>query len=138
MKDKLTLKQKLFCEYYLESSGNATEAVIKAGYNVSRKNGVPDRILAKSIASENLTKPYIIKYLNSLLEAGGLNDAMVSVQLFFMITQDADLSAKLKAIDIYNKLKGRYNHPKTSSGYQTETMEEDVARLRKILPLPDH
>lgn len=70
---RLTLKQKLFCKYYLESLGNGTEAVIKAGYGVIRKNGQPDRILAKSIASENLTKPYIREHINELLEAKGFN-----------------------------------------------------------------
>lgn len=108
-KDKLTLKQKLFCEYYIEGNGNATEAVLKAGYNVSRKNGRPDRILAKSIASENLTKPYILSHIQERLEKAGFNDTGIMRQHLFLIKQFADLSVKAKAIDMYYKKTGAYD-----------------------------
>lgn len=49
----MTPKQKAFADYYLES-GNATDAARKAGY--SEKT-------AKSIASENLAKPYVSAYI---------------------------------------------------------------------------
>lgn len=52
----LSLKQKAFCEFYA-SSGNATESAIKAGYS---------KRTARSIAAENLTKPYIQDYLREL------------------------------------------------------------------------
>lgn len=55
--DKMTKKQKAFCDYYIET-GNATEAAIKAGY--SKKT-------AKAIGSENLTKPYIKQYIDERL-----------------------------------------------------------------------
>lgn len=55
--DKMTEKQKAFCDYYIET-GNATEAAIKAGY--SKKT-------AKVIGSENLTKPYIKQYIDERL-----------------------------------------------------------------------
>ena len=80
---KLSLKQKLFCQAYVETMGNATEAVVRAGYNISKKNGSPDRNLAKSIASENLTKPYISAYIASLLERVGLNDENVVLNIYF-------------------------------------------------------
>lgn len=51
---RLTQKQKLFVKFYVKS-GNATEAAVKAGYSKST---------ARSIASENLTKPYIKKVIN--------------------------------------------------------------------------
>lgn len=50
---KLTPKQQAFCDYYI-ASGNATEAAIKAGY--SEKT-------ARSVGSENLTKPDIKGYI---------------------------------------------------------------------------
>ncbi|MCG2689353.1 terminase small subunit [Candidatus Parcubacteria bacterium] len=106
--NKLTLKQQLFCDYYLEGYGNATEAVIKAGYNVSKKDGTPDRILAKSIASENLTKPYIYGYIQKKLEGFGFNDTTIMKQHLFLINQFADLSVKTKAIDMYYKKTGAY------------------------------
>lgn len=54
---KLTPKQKAFADYYIEL-GNATEAAKKAGY--SHKT-------ARSIGQENLTKPYIKKYIEERL-----------------------------------------------------------------------
>lgn len=55
---ELKEKQKLFCEEFLIDL-NATQAAIRAGY--SKKT-------ARSIAAENLTKPYIQEYLKSLIE----------------------------------------------------------------------
>lgn len=108
-KNKLTLKQSLFCISYVEGKGNATEAVISAGYNVSKKNGSPDRNLAKSIASENLTKPDIRNYIKMLLEESGFNELGIKLQHLFLIKQDSDLSVKVRAIDMYYKLTGAYN-----------------------------
>ena len=56
---KLTLKQKAFADYYVET-GNATEAAVRAGY--SKKT-------AKAIGSENLTKPAINEYIQERLKA---------------------------------------------------------------------
>lgn len=50
---KLTAKQKRFCDEYLIDL-NATQAAIRAGY--SEKN-------ARNIASENLAKPNVKKYI---------------------------------------------------------------------------
>lgn len=56
MKEKLTKKQKLFCKEYLKDL-NGTRAAIAAGY--SEKS-------AKMIAHENLTKPYLSDYIQSI------------------------------------------------------------------------
>lgn len=55
-KIKLTLKQKLFCDWYIKLGGSrhGTQAAIKAGY--SEKT-------AQEMASENLSKPMIQAYL---------------------------------------------------------------------------
>ena len=53
----MTLKQQRFADEYI-ITGNATQAAIKAGY--SKKT-------AKVIANENLTKPYIKKYIDERL-----------------------------------------------------------------------
>lgn len=55
MADKMTAKQRRFCEEYLIDL-NATQAAIRAGY--SKKN-------AQNIASENLAKPMIRKYIDA-------------------------------------------------------------------------
>lgn len=66
-KGKLTPKQKKFADKYLET-GNGTEAVIQAGYNLGGKNGskTPEQAteVASSIAHENLSKPDIVLYLD--------------------------------------------------------------------------
>ncbi|NEZ47812.1 hypothetical protein FDF74_11530 [Clostridium niameyense] len=53
---KLTDKQKLFCIYYVKYF-NATKAALKAGYS---------KDTARSIASENLAKPYICNEIKRL------------------------------------------------------------------------
>jgi len=133
MNDKLSLKQKLFCEAYINNLGNGTEAVIKAGYSIS-KNGHPDRNLAKSIASENLTKPDVLAYINTLLEKSGLNDENVSVQHWFLINQFADLGVKVKAIDMYYKLKNRYVPVDTHQEEQNKYLDDYIERLKTRLP----
>lgn len=52
---KLSVKQKRFADYYIET-GNATEAAIKAGY--SKKT-------ARQIGEQNLKKPYIAEYIQA-------------------------------------------------------------------------
>lgn len=56
---KLTVKQKAFAEEYIINGGNATQAVIKAGY--SKKN-------ATVIGKENLTKPHIREFISSYVK----------------------------------------------------------------------
>ena len=55
---KLNARQKAFCEYYV-ACGNATESAIKAGY--SKKT-------ADRIASENLRKLELKKYINEIMQ----------------------------------------------------------------------
>jgi phage terminase small subunit len=55
----LTEKEKLFCKQYIACKFNGTQAAINAGY--SKKT-------AAVIASENLRKPNIQKYLSELIE----------------------------------------------------------------------
>ncbi len=54
----MTEKQKRFCLEYIKNP-NATQAAIKAGYNSKS---------ARSIGSENLTKPDIQKYIQEALD----------------------------------------------------------------------
>ena len=56
--DKLTEKQKRFCDEYLVDL-NGTQAAIRAGY--SEKT-------ARTIAAENLTKPNIRKYIDERMK----------------------------------------------------------------------
>ncbi|WP_346891218.1 terminase small subunit [Clostridium sp. UBA3887] len=58
--DKLTPKQKAFCDYYIET-GNATEAYIRAGYNKKGARANSSRL----IANDNI-KQYIDERLKEI------------------------------------------------------------------------
>ncbi|OGK13843.1 hypothetical protein A2861_04505 [Candidatus Roizmanbacteria bacterium RIFCSPHIGHO2_01_FULL_38_15] len=133
MKDRITLKQQRFCDYYLEGSGNATEAVIKAGYNVKLKNGKPDRMTARNIASENLAKLGIKNYIRQKLEAHELSSENVMRQHAFLINQFADLSVKAKAIDMYYKKTGAYASDKNDEK-KNDNLDGFMDRLAKMFP----
>ena len=104
---ELNEKQKLFCKYYVseEFFGNGVRAYCMAyglDYTDIREyNG------AKVSACELLTKPNILTCINEQLDEAGLNDNFVDKQLLFALTQNADMSSKVKAIGEYNKLRQR-------------------------------
>ncbi len=125
---KLTPQQALFCELYAsdrEFFGNGVQSYVEA-YNVdTTKPGWYNT--AKSGASENLTKPYILERIEEIFEAHGLNDTFVDKQLEKLICQDADFKTKLGAIQEYNKMKGRItNKQEISAGIE----------LKGFLPKP--
>lgn len=99
---KMTLKEQSFCEAYLEFKGDGVDAVFEAGYEA--KNA----LVAAGIAYENLRKPNLIAYINSKLEEYGFNDDAVFKQHLYVLQQHADLKSKVKAIDMFYKLKGTY------------------------------
>lgn len=107
-KKKLTPKQELFCKLFAtnrEFFGNGTQAYAKA-YNIDlSKRGRLST--AKSNASRLLTYDYIMKYIDKLLDLGGLNDNRVDKELLFLIEQNANLHIKLGAIKEYNSLRKR-------------------------------
>jgi hypothetical protein len=101
-------RQELFCKLYAtdrEFFGNGVESYLEA-YDVdrSKKNWYK---VAQASASRLLSKVIIYERINELLTEFGLNDAFVDKQLLFLISQQADLSAKTQAIREYNKLKSR-------------------------------
>lgn len=107
-KKQLTKKQELFCKLFAterEYFGNGTQAYAKA-YNIDlSKRG--KQSIAKSNASRLLTYDYITRYIDKLLDLGGLNDNRVDKELLFLIEQNANLHIKLGAIKEYNSLRKR-------------------------------
>lgn len=105
---ELNPQQKAFCELFAsdrEFFGNGVQSYIEA-YDIDLTvKGAYNS--AKANAHKLLTKDYILKYIDELFEAHGLNDTFVDKQLEKLITQDAEFSVKIKAIGEYNKLKGR-------------------------------
>lgn len=103
--EKLTPKQKRFCEEYLKS-GNATEAAKKAGYKESS---------ACEIGNQNLRKLQISSYIKRRMEeqdAALVADANEVLQFYSAVMRgevkdqfgiDASLSDRLKAADSLSK-----------------------------------
>ena len=104
----LSLEQEMFCQYFTsptEFFGNGVQSYASA-YNVdlNTKSGYNS---AKSSATRALKNPKILRRINDLIEAAGLNDINVDKQLYLLLNQNADYKAKLGAIREYNKLKQR-------------------------------
>lgn len=107
---RLTLKQSKFIKKYIQT-GNGSQSAMQA-YDVT------DPEVAKSIASENLTKPYIKKTIDEALAKAGLNDESFADQLtgIAVATPDRPLSysEKLKALELYARVTGKLNKTTTS------------------------
>ena len=79
----LTLKQRLFCEHYLINGYNGTKAAREAGYS---------KDTATSIASENLGKPYIKRYIERRVKEKADKLGLTTEYLLSKIKQGIDLS----------------------------------------------
>lgn len=82
-----------------------------------------------STANRLLKNPKIIERLRELLAELQLNDSVVDLELASVIAQSAELPSKIKAIDIYNKLNGRYEQVirHKFEGLSDEELEERLA-----------
>jgi phage terminase small subunit len=72
----MTARQRLFCEYYIQS-GNAAEAARKAGYSERS---------AKDIAFSNLEKDHIKKYIEKRLEDIRRKTCASTDEIYLMLT----------------------------------------------------
>lgn len=133
----LSLKQKLFCEKFIENQGNATQAVIDAGYDVL-KNGTPNRNCAKVIASQNLAKTQIQEYIHEIYNRHIPLDFIARRELDYLIFQERDLSVKARALDIYYKSVGAYKQAKCPNcrklQKQLDTLTVNTKEVAKLLP----
>jgi phage terminase small subunit len=107
METGLNEKQELFCKYFVSKDfyANGVESYA-AAYGLDLSNP-KNYNTAKVNASKLLTNTNISSYITQMLDDAGLNDNFVDKQLLFVISQHADLNAKMKAIEQYNKLKQR-------------------------------
>jgi phage terminase small subunit len=107
MEKELNEKQELFCKYFVSKDfyANGVESYA-AAYGLDLSNP-KNYNTAKVNASKLLTNTNISSYITQMLDDAGLNDNFVDKQLLFVISQHADLNAKMKAIEQYNKLKQR-------------------------------
>ena len=116
---RLTLKQKLFAEKFVELRGNATQAAKSAGYRAKNDN------VFASIGSENLTNPKILDYVRILLRGAGFSDEAVDRELLSVIQQSGDLPAKMRGIAEYNKIRGRHAAEK----HEVKSKEERIVKI---------
>lgn len=124
----MTMKEKLFCDAYLDFKGDGVDAIFEAGYECSNAK------VAAAMAWENLRKPNLIAYINSKLEEFGFNDDEAYKQHLFLLNQHSDLKSKAKAIDMYYKIKGTYAPEKkdiTTLGDKISSI--DLDNLAKIM-----
>ena len=101
----LTEKQKKFCREYVKSL-NATQSAIKAGYS---------KDTAQQMGSENLSKPVIQEYIQSVLEKQEIKDYddinLILGEILGIATGDCSddnlkASDRLKALELLS----RYNN----------------------------
>lgn len=123
--DKLTDKQRRFCEEYV-IDWNATRAAIAAGYSENT---------AQQMGAENLTKPVISEYIEEiqkdLAKLAGVsalrNIKALSEIAFDERSRDTD---RIKALEVINKMLG-YNAPEkleTTNTHQFSDWTEEQLR----------
>ncbi len=74
-------------------------------YDLTQKGAIN---VCGACASKLLRFAKITAYQSKLLEASALNDIFVDKELAKVITQDMDFGDKIRAINEYNKLRGRH------------------------------
>ena len=102
------LRHEAFARAYIEHRGNGTKAYCQA-YGLNYEDS-KDKNTAKVRASITLTNVNVSARIREFLDDIGLNDEYVDLELKNLIWQDDDKNAKGKGIDIYNKLKRRYDN----------------------------
>ena len=108
--EKITEKQKKFCETYVSNNFNGTQAAIAAGYS---KNS------SRSMGSQLLTKLNVQKYIEKLKEKTAkqlsiTRESQVQElnELKQMAKELAEVNNAIKAIEVQNKMLG-LNEPET-------------------------
>lgn len=100
MADKLTRKQKIFVKEYVKT-GNGTVSALKA-YDTDSER------VAQTIASENLSKPIIVKALAERLPDDLLEEKHLALLNKIDAQGEIDVQAVSKGLDMAYKVKGSY------------------------------
>ena len=125
----LTPRNELFCQLYAgnkEFYGNGVQSYIEAyGIDIDEKGAYSG---ARASSSKLLTNTNILNRINDILEEGGLNDAFVDKQIKMVLTQNADLKAKMSAIKEYNAINQRITRQ-----FKIEDDQETKDDLKEII-----
>lgn len=137
LEKKLTPQQEEFCRLYTskEFYGNGTWSYAEA-FDLDISDPKVYRRCMQG-ATTLLTNEEILVRLNELIDDRGLNDAFVDKQLLFVITQNADLHAKMKAITVYNDLKNRITrklelHINPIEKLSDDDLEKEIRELETL------
>lgn len=124
---KLSLKQRLFVDYYVKTK-NATQSAIKAGY--SRKS-------ADTIAMQNLKKDRIkecieVKF-NALRLSEGLTDEQIKQFWKEMMDKEtANDSDRLRASELAAKANGMFKDNQTNVAIFNGVTKEDLGTIYSV------
>ena len=92
--EKLTIKEEIFCQKYIEYRGNGSKAYCDA-YDKDFHN-IKDYNSARTRAPILLARVRVVTRIRELLDETGLNDLFVDNELKHLIWQDEDRGAKAK------------------------------------------
>jgi len=109
----MTLQEKKFIKITAQTL-NPAEAVRRT-YNLGSKGGSKDKKhkdnTTYAMASENLSKPHIIKALREEMEEKGVDNELIVKITKRNLKQKDNIPASNQIIDMYHKIKGNYKEP---------------------------
>lgn len=131
MKEKLNPRQRKFAEYYVQS-GNTVQSAIKAGYSENYANANACKLLENVRVSE-----YIRELSEKLKDKRILTAKDRQVMLSDMASDlTSELSDRIRAIDMLNKMTGEYLQKVEVSGElkaETSKLDELIKQMGDTL-----
>lgn len=122
MKSKLNIKQQSFADYYIETSGNATQAAIKAGY--SKKT-------AYSQGQRLLKHVEVKKYIEERMEE--IQDEKILKQKEILVYLSEIAAGKIPEIkDVVTRKAEYIDNPNSDKGAQVMVYND----YAEAIPLP--
>jgi len=136
---ELTLRQKEFAENYLKMDGKRVPALMATkGYKPKNAN------TARQMAYQLLTNANVVAYIETLLDAQGLNEHNVKKQHAFLLKQQENLQVKAKAVEMFYKTEGKYNNDGNNSNklapvgvFSLADVAQKAEELREIIAPDD-
>lgn len=125
--EKLSVKQKLFVDYYIQTKGNASEAARLAGYSLKtayamgqenlKKPSIQKALQVRTAELENertATTQEVLEYITAVMRGETTEEVVVNVGTGKGFTQPEKVTAKvtakdrLKAAEMLAKVKGMF------------------------------
>lgn len=121
--NKLTAKQKLFCEEYVANGYKLNDAYLAAYPNASPKTANAEQW---KLMKKEPIKAYIRELQHDRFEALGINADSIATQLKqIAMAEDASYSEKMKALELIQKQMGLQTQ-KVEAEVKTTTIQVDL------------